>query len=207
MEDEMLRIYDEQGNPLGEATREEVHKLGHWHKTFHCWLISREEGIDYIYFQKRSSSKKDYPNLLDITAAGHILSHETVDDGIREVKEELGIDLSMEELIPLGVIKYSVSQGELIDKELAHNFLLDYKLGMNDFKPQKEEVSGIVKAQFTHFSDLYLNGVSEIKVVGFEINEEGENIQINKYVTKSEFVAHEHSYYEEVIKLIDSYIK
>ncbi|CAM5275178.1 NUDIX hydrolase OS=Lysinibacillus sphaericus OX=1421 GN=LS41612_02185 PE=4 SV=1 [Lysinibacillus sphaericus] len=46
----------------------------------------------YIYFQIRSGQKKDYPGLLDITAAGHLLAVETVEAGIREVKEELGVN-------------------------------------------------------------------------------------------------------------------
>lgn len=73
MEKEKLKIFDEQRNHIGVATREEVHRVGHWHEAFHCWFISKEEGIDYIYLQIRSEEKKDYPNLLDITAAGHFI--------------------------------------------------------------------------------------------------------------------------------------
>jgi isopentenyldiphosphate isomerase len=105
MESELIKRFDEHGNQAGVATREEIHKMGYWHETFHCWFIGREEGIDYIYFQIRSGTKKDYSNLLDITAAGHLLAHETIYDGIREVKEEIGIDVSFNELVPLGVIK------------------------------------------------------------------------------------------------------
>jgi hypothetical protein len=44
--------------------------------------------IDYIYRQIRSDINRGYPNLLDITDAEHILAHEMIYDGAREVKEK-----------------------------------------------------------------------------------------------------------------------
>jgi 8-oxo-dGTP pyrophosphatase MutT (NUDIX family) len=57
--------------------------------------------------------------LLDI----NILAHETPLDGLREVKEELGIDLTVEDLQSLGTIKDSLVSPEFIDRELCHVFL------------------------------------------------------------------------------------
>ncbi|MFE4712635.1 NUDIX domain-containing protein [Paenibacillus sp. NPDC056722] len=107
MNSEILKIFDDNRNTIGVSTREEVHRLGLWHETFHCWFISREGNKDYIYLQLRSDQKKDYPNLLDITAAGHLLAHETVLDGIREVHEEIGIEVTIDELESLGVRFYT----------------------------------------------------------------------------------------------------
>lgn len=70
MEDEFLRIFDEDRNEIGIASRGEVHRLGYWHETFHCWFVTKYDDTDYIYSQLRSAHKRDYPNLLDITAAG-----------------------------------------------------------------------------------------------------------------------------------------
>ncbi|MEK4700857.1 hypothetical protein MKX47_14755 [Solibacillus sp. FSL R7-0668] len=50
----------------------------------------------------RSKLKKDYPNQFDITAAGYLLATETVLDGVRELYEELGINIAFEELKALG---------------------------------------------------------------------------------------------------------
>ncbi|EDL64867.1 NUDIX hydrolase [Bacillus sp. SG-1] len=121
MEKETLNIFDNEGYHIGAAARDEVHRQGHWHETFHCWFIKWENEKYFLYFQLRSMDKKDYPNLLDITAAGHILSHETFEDGIREVKEETGINVRYEELVPMGIIPYEVVWKVLLI-EKGHTF-------------------------------------------------------------------------------------
>lgn len=151
MHNEILTIFDEGGHRIGTAPREEVHRLGHWHETFHCWFINKTQEIPYIYLQLRSEQKQEYAGLLDITAAGHLLTHETVDDGIREVQEELGLELAFDELIPLGTIPYCMIKENLIDKERAHVFVYNNPYPLNDFKLQEEEVAGIVITKFADF--------------------------------------------------------
>ncbi|WP_391117428.1 NUDIX hydrolase [Psychrobacillus sp. L3] len=205
METELLKVFDGDRNEIGVATREEVHKLGLWHETFHCWCISKEKGKNYIYLQIRSESKKDYPGLLDITAAGHLLANETVRDGIREVEEELGISVSFEELLSLGIIDYSVTSGNLIDKELANVFLYDCSLSFDDFALQVEEVSGIVRVELKHFEALWLGELEELHAEGFEVISTGNRVSIKKKVTTNNFVPHEKSYYEAIIHGIFEY--
>ncbi|AVF26700.1 isopentenyl-diphosphate delta-isomerase [Paenibacillus larvae subsp. larvae] len=175
MDLENLSIYDDRGNHLGVASRSKVHSKGYWHETFHCWFISREGGKDYIHFQIRSGQKKDYPNLLDISAAGHILSSESVADGIREVQEELGIKVSFKELIPLGVIKDEIIQGDFIDRELGNVFLYISKEELEErYKFQVEEVTGVIKIEFNSFYDLWIGRNDKIEASGIEVNNHGE---------------------------------
>lgn len=202
MDSEMIKIFDENRNPIGEATREEVHKQGYWHETFHCWFIQNEGDQMYVYLQLRSSDKKDYPNLLDITAAGHILAHETIVDGIREVKEEIGINVSMDELIRVGVIDYSVVKGDFIDKELAHVFLYLSVFEFNDFTIQLEEVSGIYKIRLEDFEQLWQGDLDRVNATGFEVNKLGERLLVERMVKKADFVPHENIYYETIIESI-----
>ncbi|MEW9502073.1 NUDIX hydrolase [Jeotgalibacillus marinus] len=203
MDTEKINIFDEDNKQLGVATREEVHRIGHWHETFHCWFISTKNDKNYIHFQIRSDDKKDFPNLLDITAAGHILANETIADGIREVKEELGIDVSFGDLFSLGVIKDRIIQDDFIDKELGNVFLYRSENTLDDeYELQSEEVSGVVKAEFKSFYELCLGEKEEIKIEGFEITNAGEKILINKSVSKKSFLPHEKTYFERVIKLI-----
>jgi len=198
---EELKIFDEKRNEIGIAERDEVHKRGYWHETFHCWFVDKKNGIDYIYFQKRSVAKKDFPNQLDITAAGHILSNESVGDGIREVREELGISVRMEDLISLGIINDCIITNNFIDKEYGHVFLYHMK-GADKFNIQIEEVCGILKTEFESFFDLCLGQKDEIQIEGFELNELGNEIQLKKNVTLDQFVPHQKDYLVKVVKLI-----
>lgn len=202
MESEQIKIFDEFGNEIGVETRENIHKYGYWHETFHCWFMTKEGGEDYILLQIRSDQKKDYPNLLDITAAGHLLADETVNDGVREVKEELGIDVSFEELMPLGVIKYSVQTENFIDKELAHVFLYDSQQSLEEYTLQRDEVSGVIKVEFSSFSEFWQGKRKEVEINGFEIDHDGNRVAINKTVDKDAFVLHDISYYKKVITFI-----
>ncbi|MFB0830889.1 NUDIX hydrolase [Brevibacillus laterosporus] len=206
METELLAIFDESHNHLGSASRAEVHRKGLWHETFHCWFISNENGTDYIHFQIRSEQKKDFPSLLDITAAGHLLAHETIYDGIREIEEELGIRVSFYDLVSLGVIKNCIIQKGFIDKELSHVFLYQSKHAISDYSLQPEEVSGMVKAEFAGFSELWLHDKQELLVEGFERNDKGERIPLNRMVGKHDFVPHEQAYFEGIIYSITEYL-
>lgn len=203
MKDELFKIFDEHRNERGVATRTEVHRKGYWHETFHCWLMSRGEDIPYIYLQKRSDTKQDYPSLLDITAAGHLLADESVFDGVREVREELGIDVSFDDLLPLGVLDYCVVREGFIDKEIAHVFLYQTTHSLDGYILQLEEVSGIVRAEFSAFCELWLEGREEIYVEGFNIDKNGVRVSVHTHVTKDDFVPHDRSYYEQVIELIN----
>jgi isopentenyldiphosphate isomerase len=202
MESELLKIFDQNGNVRGKATRADVHREGHWHETFHCWFTERIGNEHFLFFQVRSSDKKDYPDLLDITAAGHILAEETYLDGLREVKEELGIELSLDDLKSLGVIKDSLKSPGFIDNELCHVFLYDNHQPFDHYNLQREEVSGIMRASLTDFANLWFGKEQKIKVEGFLDSGNLEKKSHCLFVTKRDFVPHEDSYIDSVIEAI-----
>ncbi|GAB2546901.1 NUDIX hydrolase [Gracilibacillus alcaliphilus] len=173
MGNEYFKIFDEDRNEIGVASRNEVHRFGYWHETFYCWFVTKQRDTDYIYLQLRSDFKEDYPNLLDITVAGHLMADEMVQDGVREIKEEVGIDIPFKDLVQLGVIDYCVIKEDFMDKELAHVFLYKSEHTLDDFIVQSDEVSGIVIVKFRDFSELWLGERKTIKVSGFKIDKEG----------------------------------
>ncbi|UII58176.1 NUDIX hydrolase (plasmid) [Cytobacillus spongiae] len=208
MENEQLAIFDDSGKRCGVATRSEVHAKGFWHETFHCWIAHHDgdQGDVYLYFQLRSNHKKDYGGLLDITAAGHILSHETIEDGIREIHEELGVMIKMNELEPLGILKGELIQGDFIDRELTHVFLYSKPVACDVFRLQPEEVAGIYRSTLQDFKALVQCEKTEIEVEGF-IVEEGEQKYSSKSVSYLDFVPHKRSYLSEIIDSISSCLK
>jgi len=150
--------------------------------------------------------KKDYPSLFDITAAGHLLAHETVLDGVREIKEEIGIDVSIHGLMSLGIIEYRVNKPDFIDRELANVYLYIGENILNEATLQQEEVSGLVRTEFESFCKLWRGEIDQIRIEGFEMIDEKE-ILIDKVIGKDNFVPHEITYYENVIKLIAENLK
>ncbi|CEA02062.1 Isopentenyl-diphosphate Delta-isomerase [Jeotgalicoccus saudimassiliensis] len=190
MEEELLNIFDAQGNLTGTASRTSAHQLGLWHETFHCWFVSKERGRKYVHFQLRSPDKKDFPNQLDITAAGHLSSDEDVNDGVREIKEELGIELTPDDLTYTGTVRDEIIIGNFIDKELCHVFL--YNIPENtvpDYVFMDNEVSGVFKIELSAFEELW--------------SEEADSITVNDIqISKTDFVPHENSYINAVIASI-----
>lgn len=199
LEEEVLAVFDENHLKIGEQSRDIIHRQGLWHETFHCWIVHLEEGVPYIYFQQRSNVKKDFPNLFDITAAGHLLAHESVNDGIREVEEELGLTINMEELQPIGMIKDTILQGEFIDNEFAHTFLLIAEKFKLTFHLQKDEVSGIFTSPLSEVVRLYDKKVDRISLRCItSYNKEVSQIG----VTLKDFVPHGIPYMKEVLNSI-----
>jgi len=142
---EILDIYDEDLKWLGTKDRAAVHRDGDWHKVFHCWIAYRgPDGRDYLVVQRRGPNTQTFPNLLDITAAGHYQAGESVRDGVREVHEELGIDVDFDKLIPLGVHISVGRYNGLIDRQFADVFLYIYNQDIADYQYQVEEVAGLV---------------------------------------------------------------
>jgi isopentenyldiphosphate isomerase len=203
MNDEILTTFDADGNVTGTAPRNEVHHRGLWHETFHCWLVGLEpEGL-FIYLQLRSQQKRDYAGLLDITAAGHLLSHETPENGIRELEEELGIGVPFAELIPLGVIPYTMDSAGFLDRERAHVFLYKNTLPLEAFNLQQEEVAGIVKTSFAEFCKLWQGATASVRIRGFQMDGDTRE-PIDELADLSCFVPHEPEYYLRIIDGISS---
>lgn len=143
---EYLDVVDELGNPTGEIVERMVaHEKGIRHRTSHVWLLRKKDNLIQILIQKRSSHKDSYPNCYDISSAGHIIAGSTYEDSaLRELKEELGIEVKKDDLHQIGTT-YSDTNNMFHGKNF-HNVQVSrvYALWYDgDFILQKEELSAV----------------------------------------------------------------
>lgn len=141
--DEVIDILTPEGKPTGKtALKSEVHKKGWYHATVHIWFFTTNKKI---LLQKRALTKKVFPGLWDISVAGHISAGESVLSAAkREVFEEIGLELSEEDLIKIGTRVHQVSHSNgIIDNEHHHVFIAELKKPLSELKIQKEEVAAI----------------------------------------------------------------
>jgi len=97
--DERFPVVDESDRICGYASRAEVHGNNLLHRAVHI-LIFNEVGD--VYLQQRSRWKDRHPLKWDSSAAGHVTAEESYDETARrELKEELGVDVSLERIFKL----------------------------------------------------------------------------------------------------------
>ncbi|MGF9821251.1 NUDIX hydrolase [Brevibacillus agri] len=205
MKEELLDIFDDSGNPIGVKPRSEVHRLGYWHQTFHCWVYRVCSGQAELLFQKRHPQKDTCPNLLDITSAGHLLAGEQPCDGVRELQEELGLAVSWEELRQIGVIRDVKTVPGVIDKELCHVFATLCDQPLLEYRLQAEEVTGLFWVKLRELERLFAGELAHAQAQGFWTDETGSRRETTVQVDQSAFVPHEAHYYQTVIRAIKSW--
>src|SRR3990167_4461167 len=95
-DDRKLNIVGEDGEVIGEATREDIHKQGLLHREIHVWFFTPK---DEIIFQHRAKDKDTYPDLLDATVGGHVeIGSDYEDSALKEMEEETGIKANKNDL-------------------------------------------------------------------------------------------------------------
>jgi isopentenyldiphosphate isomerase len=195
---EMIDVFDGNHNPLGSLERVAVHKLGLWHQTFHCWIVGERAGFRFVLLQLRSKEKKNYPDFLDITAAGHLETGEAPLDGIRELQEELGVTISSAALQFLG-IKHDVADepNGIHNREFAHVFLLRDDREMAGYHLQEDEVSGLVEVEVTQGLRLFSGQVGSMNCKATRI-EDGEVVSFARSIEASDLIPRVDNYYLKI---------
>ncbi len=156
--DEFIDILNTKGELTGKtALKSEAHKHGWFHQTVHVWFYT-ENGK--ILLQKRAAVKKVFPNHWDVSVAGHIGAGEkTIAAAIRETKEEIGIEITAEDLAQIGYRKDEITHPNgILDNEFKHIFLCKLQKELHELTRQVGEVDALALFDISILKDASKHG-------------------------------------------------
>ena len=127
-------VYDKKGKWKRRAIRKgERLKNDEYHIIVEGWIL-RDDGNFII--QRRALDKKSFAGMWYCSGGGSVISRETPKEGmVREFKEELGIDISEEELH----LKRIITEKNTI----FYIFLVRKNISLDEIKLQEEEVMDV----------------------------------------------------------------
>lgn len=154
---ELLDVLDENGNKTGIVEdRSEVYRKGLWHRSVHIWI---ENDNKEILVQRRNPNKSTFPNLWAISVAGHVCSGESsLEAAIRELKEEVNLDVKPEELEFLFTIKRIQPHVESNLRVIDDVYLLHRNIDVEDTKLQVEELTDIKYVYYEYLEKIFKEG-------------------------------------------------
>lgn len=201
--DEIFDVFDEEMRLLGTASRQEVHRVGHWHQTFHCWVLHRSQAGDFLLLQRRHRTKDTHPNKLDISCAGHLATKESPADGVREIWEELGIAMEFARLHKVGVFQSANIWQDVQDNEFCNVFVwVRDEAALTDYRPALEEVSGLYLIRVEEMERLCRGQLETAPVHGFDLNDAGVRCERKMHIGPRDLVERNFAYYEMLFRKI-----
>lgn len=140
--EEMFDILNENGEYTGKVeSRAKCHKEGLYHKAVAVWIINSKQ---QVLLQKRSPNKRMWPNTWDVTAGGHVLTGEFGFEAIiREIKEEIGIDIDKQCITFIGSVISTNIKGDIVNKHFNEFYIINKDIDETKLKLQEDEVSEV----------------------------------------------------------------
>jgi len=151
--DEFVDVLTEEGEQTGEICyKTKAHQLGLWHASAQVWFVTSD---NEVLLQKRALNKDTYPGLWDISVAGHLSAGDTPKQAaVREIKEEIGLQIEESQLCFLKLLKRSkIPKVGFLDNEFNFLFAVKQDIVIEDLKLQKEEVAEVKLISITDFKE------------------------------------------------------
>jgi len=190
--------------PTGQVkTREQAYRDGDWIGTFNLWVVNRDPEPAIVY-QLRGPNVKWAPNLLDVTAGGHLQAGEKLIDGLREVEEELGKQYAPDQLVALGRKLYvgfnpdGTSHNNIIDI-----YMVEDNEGLSTYALQAEEVYALCVCPIRELLKVHRDSGHTFSVKARTAG--GETIELS--VRKKSFPENWDDYHHKIAVLADRYFK
>lgn len=135
---ELIEIVDRDGNFTGQIIdKEEAHDRNLLHNEVAVFIINDKK---QVLLQKRSANKRFNPNKWAL-CAGHVDAGESLESAaLRELKEEVGIDIIINDLKPFSEREFTIGDS---NSHITYFYYTKSNLNEKDFIIQKEELSEV----------------------------------------------------------------
>ncbi len=185
---EKIDIFNDKYEFIGTSTKNKAHQKGLWHRVFTCLIVNPKHKT--IILQKKVPGRYSFkrPNYLDVSVGGHYLAGESIQQGIREIKEEIGLKVKFKDLIPLGIRQTAETVSKnYIANEFQHIFIYPSTRKLQDYTLENVEVNSLVEIRVQDAIDLLTKKTNKIKGRGiFIVNNQSKLRVIN--ITRKDFV-------------------
>lgn len=139
---EILDIVNEHDEVVGQAERDEVHRVGLVCRLVYVCFYTAD---GKVILQKRSLTKKNDPGRLTTTVSGHVGSGQTyLEAAVRETFEETGVEIEADDLVDLGVVRADYVQGTYLSYAMRGLFAYKFDGAIADLKVEDGQGAGFV---------------------------------------------------------------
>ncbi len=152
---EYLDEVDKNNKLTGRALpKDEFHTRGFYYREVIGFIVNEKEEV---LLQKRSKNKKIKPNLWEV-CYGHVSKGEEPEEAIiREVREEIGLEITSKNFSPLGIELTQEFYEERYHNTFSYIYLIRTNKKVSDFKMQEEEVSDLKYISIAELKNLLEN--------------------------------------------------
>lgn len=146
---EIWDILDSNGKLTGKTMKKgEPIPEGYYHLGADIWIVNSK---NEILIQKRSPKKKNSPNVWAMTGGSVIKGETTLQTIERETKEELGINLNIENAQLVNHYKTG--------KVWIDTYLIKQDIDLDDIIMQEDEVSEVKWVTYEEIEEIYQKGL------------------------------------------------
>ena len=145
--------------------KDDFHKLGKWYREVMGFVINTN---GEVLIQRRSINKKGKPLEWEV-CTGHVSAGELPEDAmIREFKEEIDLNITKKELIPLKITKTKDVLKKGYHYVFSYVYLVKTNKKIEEFHMQKEEVDQIKYIKIEELKKMIQNRQKDLCLLVYE---------------------------------------